>query len=295
MSQSFWKPLRLIVLVGLLVACGRDNTTSPLPTNTQTGPVQVEGPSSLQTFVVTDDFAVGQPRVPFVLYDGPTTVATAQAVSIQLFDLSQEPPLERWQGEATGYNDYAVPYWVVYPEIPMAGNWGLGATVTLADGTVTQTQFVIVVAEMSQLPLVGARPPASQNRTLTSEPDISKLSSGQNPIPALYQMTVAEALDSGKPSVITFSTPAFCQTAICAPVVSSVESVYQQVGEAANFLHLEIYKEFEPLVQADEVDEWHLTSEPWTFVLDAEGQVAAVLGGPVSPQELMDELGQVLP
>jgi hypothetical protein len=200
-----------------------------------------------------------------------------------------------WEGSATGYNDYAVPYWIVRPEIPAAGNWGLGATVTLADGTTTMTQFVIAVAEKSQLPEVGTRPPASQNRTLTTEPDISKLTSGQNPLPALYQMTVAEALDSGKPSVITFATPAFCQTAICAPVVSSVEAVYQDVGEAANFIHLEIYKEFEPLMQADEVTEWHLTSEPWTFVLDSEGQIAAVLGGPVSPQELMDELGKVLP
>lgn len=279
-------------LIGLwLVACGSE----PAATPTTGSPVQLDGPSSLQTFVVANDFAVGQPRVPFVLYDGPTTIATAQNVSIQVFDLSQGDPVEVWQGEATGYNDYAVPYWIVRPPIPTAGNWGFGATVTLDNGTVTTTQFVIAVTEQSQLPEVGTRPPASQNRTLITEPDIAKLTSGQNPLPALYQMTVAEALDSGKPTVVTFATPAFCQTAICAPVVSSVEAVHEQVGDQANFIHMEIYKEFEPLVEADEVAEWHLPSEPWTFVLDSEGKVLAVLGGPVSPQELMDELGKVLP
>ena len=288
--RPIWFWLIGILLLGL-VGCGRVDTATP----TTGSPVEIEGPSSLQTFVVTDGFAVGQPRVPFVLYDGPSTVATAQAVHIELFDLSQGDPVKIWAGDATGYNDYAVPYWIIRPEIPTPGNWGLGATVTLADGTTTTTQFVIAVAETSPLPAVGSRPPASQNRTLSTEPDISKLTSGQNPLPALYQMTVAEALDSGKPTVITFATPAFCQTAICAPVVSSVETVYQEVGEAANFIHLEIYQEFDPLVQADEVTEWQLTSEPWTFVLDGAGQVTAVLGGPVSPQELLDELGKVLP
>jgi len=291
--------LSFVFLVVGLVSCGRtERTLTPLPTtitNVPTSPIQIEGPTSLQTFVVTDDFAVGQPRVPFVLYDGPATVATAQQVTIQVFDLSQGDPVEVWQGNATGYNDYAVPYWIVRPEIPRPGNWGFGATVTLADGTVTQTQFVIAVTEESRLPAVGTRPPASQNRTLATEPDISKLTSGQNPVPGLYQMTVAEALDSGKPTVVTFATPAFCETAICVPVVSSVEEVYRQMGDKVNYIHLEIYKEFNPLVQADEVAEWNLSSEPWTFVLDSEGKIVATLGGPVSPQELMDELAQILP
>lgn len=291
MQNIRWQWVFLWLMYLGLVACGSE----PAATPTAEAPVQIEGPSSLQTFVVTNDFAVGQPRVPFVLYDGPTTVATAQSVNIQVFDLSQGDPVEVWQGAATGYNDYAVPYWVVRPPITAAGNWGFGATVTLADGAVTTTQFVITVMEQSQLPQVGTRPPASQNRTLATEPDINKLTSGQNPNPALYQMTVAEALDSGKPTVVTFATPAFCQTAICAPVVSSVEAVYEQIGDQVNFIHLEIYKEFEPLTEADEVAEWHLPSEPWMFVLDSEGKVSAVLGGPVSPQELRDELGKVLP
>ncbi|NIP26954.1 MAG: thioredoxin family protein, partial [Phycisphaerae bacterium] len=81
--------------------------------------------------------------------------------------------------------------------------------------------------------------------TLATEPDITSLTSGSDPVPGLYQMTVAEALASGRPTVVTLATPAFCQTDICAPVVDSVEAVYEDYKDQANFLHLEIYKDFQ--------------------------------------------------
>ncbi|MCI0395100.1 MAG: hypothetical protein L0322_09210, partial [Chloroflexi bacterium] len=229
------------------------------------------------------------------LYAGPERVAGAQRVTLTAFDLASGTPVPGWTGEATGYNDYVVPYWVAYPELPHAGFWGLAAEITLADGATTQTQFAIEVAAESLAPDVGERPPASQNRTLASEPDIAKLTSDPTPNPGLYQMTIAEALDSGRPTIVTFATPAFCQTQFCAPVVDSVEEVYELHGEQANFIHIEVYKTFNPLVLADEMEEWGFSSEPWTFVLDGEGHVAAKFGGPVSPRELAAALEPLLP
>lgn len=252
--------------------------------------------SEIQIAIATDDFAAGSPRIPFILYDGPQQVSDARQVTLTAFDLAQDPPAPGWQGEATGYNDYEVPYWVAYPELPRAGFWGLAAEITLADGTTTQAQFTIEVKEEAQTPDVGDEAPPSQNRTLATEPDIEKLTSGDDPIPAFYQMTVAEAVASERPSVVVFSTPAFCQTAICAPVLRSAETVYDSLGDEVNFIHLEIYKQFNPeLVPADEVAEWSLSSEPWTFILDDDGRVAARLGGPVSPRELTAALEPLLP
>jgi peroxiredoxin len=58
----------------------------------------------------------------------------------------------------------------------------------------------------------------------------------------------------------------------------------------------EVYKAFgPPLVYADEIGEWGLLSEPWTFVLDKEGKVAHKFGGPVSPRELTEALIPLLP
>jgi hypothetical protein len=253
------------------------------------------GGSAIQIAVASNDFPAGQPRIPFVLYAGTERVADASRVVVRAFDLSSGTPVPGWSGEAINYSDYAVPYWIVYPELPTAGFWGLGTEITLADGTTTTGEFVVEVTETPGAPAVGSQAPATEGRTVATEPDLALLTSDPDPEPAFYQMTIAEALAAGKPAVVTFATPAFCQTDICAPVVDSVKAVYEEVGEAASFIHVEIYKTFDPLVVADEVNEWGLTSEPWTFVLDEEGTVVARLGGPVSPRELSQALEPLLP
>jgi len=143
---------------------------------------------------------------------------------------------------------------------------------------------------------VGAPAPLSENRTLATGLELEKLTSAVEPNPAFYQMTVHEAVANDQPSVIVFSTPGFCQTAFCAPVLDSAEAVATALGDHANFIHIEVYKQFNPeLVLADEMVEWGFTSEPWTYVLDNEGWVAARFGGPVSPRELRAALESLLP
>jgi hypothetical protein len=280
-------------MVLIMAACGggSDPTAETQPTEPEQAESAVSsGPSELQIAVATNDFAVGIPRVPFILFDGPDQVADAQSVQITAFDLSLEPQEAGWTGEATNYSDYEIPYWVAYPEIEKAGNWGLLAEVTLADGSLVQAPFTVQILEQSASPAIGSPAPASENRTLTTEPDIARLTSGSDPVPGLYQMTVAEALASGRPTVVTLATPAYCQTAICAPVVDSVEAVYKDYKDQANFIHLEIYKDFQELIPADEVAEWGIPSEPWTFVIDADGNIVARFGGPISPRELTEAL-----
>ena len=278
------KSLLFSVIVALLLVACSDPADEPATQAT------AAGPSEIQVFVASDDFAIGSPRVPFVLYDGPEQVANAESVMVTAFDLSSDTPEAAWSGEATSYGDFEVPYWTINPAIARAGAWGLLADITLRDGDKVQAQFAIQVEAQSSSPAIGDRAPPSQNRTLATEPDISKLTSGSNPVPGLYEWTVAEAVASGRPTVVSLATPAFCQTRICGPVIGSVESVYDDLGNKANFIHLEIYKEFDTLTLADEVEEWGLSSEPWTFVLDGDGIVAARLGGPISPRELTDAL-----
>ena len=104
---------------------------------------------------------------------------------------------------------------------------------------------------------------------------------------------IQQALKSGKPSVVSFATPGYCTSRLCAPVVNTLKTLVKQDQAQFNFIHIEVYKNFNPLVYADEMDEWHLTSEPWTFVLDAGGKIVARLGGPVSAHELQQILDKV--
>jgi hypothetical protein len=277
-----------IILVFLLGACGAsgDEVVETSPTIT---------PQTITDFrvvVASDDISYQYPRIPLILQDGSDWITGADRVEVAAFDLSQDEPELVWQGEATRYNDYELPYWVVYPEVDHPGEWGLVVDTTLGEAT-ARLQIVVELVEETNSPAVGTTPPASENRTLATEPDLAKLTSAAEPDPDLYQQTIAEAMASGKPSVITFATPGFCQTRYCTPVVDSVSVAKDQFGDAANFIHVEVYKAFSPLVLADEMAEWGLVTEPWTFVLDGDGRIAARLGGPVSPQELADELAEL--
>ncbi|MFZ0547561.1 MAG: hypothetical protein WAM60_19090 [Candidatus Promineifilaceae bacterium] len=289
------KVVLLSWLVLILAACSGGNSSEPTAEVQPTDPVVSSAVSDIQIAVASNDFATGAPRIPFILFDGPDEVADAQSVQVSAFDLAQETRQVGWSGAAMNYSDYEVPYWVVYPEVETAGNWGLLAKVTLADGSVVQAPFTVQISDQTEAPAIGSPAPPSNNRTLATEPDIAKLTSGTDPEPGLYQMTVADALKSGRPTVVTLATPAFCQTRICAPVVKSVEAVYDEYNEQANFIHLEIYKDFQTLETADEVAEWGLPSEPWTFVVNSDGIITARLGGPVSPRELTEALTAILP
>ena len=65
-----------------------------------------------------------------------------------------------------------------------------------------------------------------------------------------------------------------------------MKALYPDLKDQVNFIHVEIYETFNPLVYGPEMEQWGLPSEPWTFVLDDEGAVTHRFGGPVSSREL---------
>lgn len=278
--------MRLFLLVGLLffVACSG-----------AAEPVVEDAVSPLQIVRMSADTAVGTPRIVFGLFDGPDPVADAQSVSLTVVPVGEETAAPVWQGLAENYSDYEVPYWVATPTLPSPGFWGVTADVVLADGRTVTSQFIIEAKAESLAVAVGEMAPLSQNRTLATEPDINKLSSGNNPDPAFYQLTVAEAAANDKPTVVGFITPGLCESQWCAPVLNSMATVQDEIGDAANFIHIEVYEDFQTLTYVPEMAEWGLETEPYIFILDDEGRVTASLAGPVSPRELTQALEPLLP
>jgi hypothetical protein len=272
--------------LALLVACSPSGQSAA-------GVPSQPTPSRLAVVVASDMFSVGHPRIPFVIYDGIEPAKGILSITAQLFDLTNGTPQPGWSGDAAGYPDYDIPYWVVYPSIPHPGFWGISTRIMMGDGSIAGGQFAIQVVQKTDAPDIGDLPPASENRTLKTEPDLAKLTSDPAPEPALYQMTVAQAMASSRPSVVSFATPAFCTSRLCAPVVNAVKGAYRDYGQTVNFIHIEVYKTFNPLVYADEMAQWHLKSEPWTYVLDSKGVVVARFGGPVSTAELEHTLHEV--
>ena len=69
---------------------------------------------------------------------------------------------------------------------------------------------------------------------------IEEIDSSLPPIPELHDLTVVAALDAGKPILVTFATPAFCQTRFCGPVIDRiVRPLLERYGSEAAFIHIE--------------------------------------------------------
>jgi hypothetical protein len=108
----------------------------------------------------------------------------------------------------------------------------------------------------------------------------------------MHDRTIAEAVTSGRPTVIAFATPAFCSSQVCGPTKTIVDDLYATYGTRANFVHVEPYdlakaRAGEGLVTLPFLrEEWRLISEPWVFVVDGTGLISAEFDGIVSYKEL---------
>jgi hypothetical protein len=182
-------------------------------------------------------------------------------------------------------------FYVASFDFPTAGNWE--ATLTNSVGSAQTSPFAVV--ESVVIPEVGTPAPPSETLTIDDAP-IDQISTDPEPNPAFYEQTVADAVSSGMPSVIVFATPAFCTTAICGPTMEVVKVVAEQ-HPGANFVHVEVYEDIDDpqgeLTEVPAVIEWGLQTEPWVFVVDSSGTIAARFEGAVGADELERALGAV--
>ncbi len=182
-----------------------------------------------------------------------------------------------------------------------AGDWGVEVTGTDSGGEALEAVGASfdVLQESAGLD-VGDDAPRSVQSVLSDVGDISEIDTSLNPIPEEHDKTIAAAVTSGRPTVIVFATPAFCTSQICGPTKDNVDQLYQQYGSRANFVHVEPYD----LVKARAGDgltplplltnEWGLSTEPWVFIVDSRGKIAAKFDGIVSYEELESALTPTL-
>jgi hypothetical protein len=153
-----------------------------------------------------------------------------------------------------------------------------------------------MVTSSDPVPGPGDPAPVVTTRTLNDHP-IEEISSDDDPDPAFYQLSVDQALAEGKPLVVVFATPAFCVSQTCGPMLDQVKAAAAD-HPGANYIHVEIYRNLdaastEDLVIDPAVSAWGLPSEPWVFVIDAGGRVAARFEGAMLLSELERALAAV--
>ena len=254
-------------------------------------------PETLRLALATSDLAVGDNRIVFGVIDAQAGAVHDAAVRVSSFYLPQG---EAQQGPIESV-DAVFRAWPVSPRgvytaqlrFDRAGEWGIGVVVTTPDGAERTASARTQVKPQSATPAIGAPAPASVSKTLADVDDISQLTTDVNPDAELYAATIADALTTGKPLVVAFSTPAYCQTATCGPQLDVIKRLKADYGGAANFIHIEVYdnpREIEGdlsrAVISPTLTEWGLPSEPWTFVVDGGGIVRAKFESFTTREEL---------
>jgi hypothetical protein len=196
------------------------------------------------------------------------------------------------------HNGPEVAMYTVVVELTRPEFWGAEVSWSL-DGKPQRQRVRFFVQPRTPEPSVGAEAPASIQKTLRDGIPLADLDTSKVPQAALHEQTIAEAVRSGKVSVVAFATPAFCQTRFCGPVVESViVPAWQRYGDRINVLHVEPFDV--PAARAGALKpepitaEWGLQTEPWIFVIGKTGRVAAKFEGIVSVEELTEAIDAAL-
>jgi len=151
----------------------------------------------------------------------------------------------------------------------------------------TPTPGVVVKKESGDpIPAMGTRPPRIHTPTEAGVGgDVASIDT-RLPPSSMHDADFADVLGK-KPVVLLFATPQLCQSRVCGPVVDVAEQVKASSGDDVEFIHMEVYRDnridkgIRPQMAA-----FHLRSEPWLFVFDRSGKVAARIEGAFSEREL---------
>ena len=295
------------LLLGALGACSTSQNSTPTVVPSAT-PIPDQG-AVLNILLGSTDLAVGENRLFFALLDADGEPVKQESVALSF--AYQDGTGTTSKGELTAVFrqwPYDRGVYTVQVSFDMAGTWRMDvdsqmpglSTADSPSGT-GRASALVEVGQTSMTPALGSRPPSSRSKTLGDVDRLEELTTDTAPDEELYSMTIAEALLAGKPLVVTFATPAFCLSATCGPQVDVVKDVKAGYLGRVNFIHIEVFDN--PVEMRGDVRngrlspvmvEWGLESEPFTFVMDALGNVSAKLEGFATAEELNDAVEDTL-
>jgi len=190
--------------------------------------------------------------------------------------------------------DDTVAFYIANTPFDVAGDWGVEIAVTPKDGSApAKIQAPFKVLEQSVTPAIGSRPPASRNDVMATSADAARLCS-RVPACPLHDKVIGDLLGKGRPLVVQFSTPAFCQTRFCGPVLEVLLGQVPAYQDRVDFVHIEVWQDFQLQQVRAAVKEWNLPGEPYTFFMASDGSVVAKLEAIFSNEELASALARLV-
>lgn len=272
----------------LLVGCASGSTPVPTAPSRLVPPTAAAG--QLVGVLPNSDLAVGEnQRFVLALLDDRNRAVKDASVRVRFFKVLDQQRAQLRSEAAAAFRsspklgDRGV--YVTRTTFDEPGPWGAEVEARRPDGGVQTLRLAFEVAPTSKSPAVGAPVPASRTATAATPADVEKICSAR-PGDQFHALTVADALAQRKPLVVLFATPGFCESATCGPSLEVVQEATAPFLEKLNVVHVEIYEGGRPPNVVPAVSEWALPSEPWVFLVGADGKVVDKLEGGITTEEL---------
>jgi hypothetical protein len=278
-------------------ACARGGGESAAPTATPSA-------ADLSVFLTSPQLAVGDTRMGFALVREGKPI-TPEDVRVTLVPPSGpapgpiRPETQTVRFGQGGETDHEHPEGTEVQDIfvfrhtfEATGFW----TVEVETGSQSaQGSFQLLADDPS--PQVGEQAIAVLSPTTEDARGADPICTRTPPC-SMHDATVAAAIEADTPAVLVFATPRYCTTRTCGPVVDIVEAAKEQVGDAASFVHVEVWRDAQSVNTPDGFVEafaaWGFQTEPWTYFLRPDGTVADRWMGALGREETLAEVSKLV-
>ena len=309
----------LALLTVVAVACGSGEGGAPSSLDFSARAVGEAFDPDAQPVLLNSALAVGENRLTFGFFRSDTSLILEASGSVWLYRLdesrrgafagsyelqraafSQQTDHKHADGSTHVHEDELVAVFHATVEFDRTGDWSAQLDVEIEGERRRLRVQPFNVLERTPEPQVGDALPESPHLTLRDGAHISVVSSMAEPIPEMNELTVAEAVATGKPVLVAIATPAYCESRFCGPLMEAVVvPLWEEFGGEVQFVHVEPYELEEVratgrLVAIPLLEDWQLQTEPWIFIAARGGAVTAKFEGVASLEDVRAALVAVI-
>jgi hypothetical protein len=253
----------------VLAACGGSSKGSGSSSGNGSNGGSASG-TVLARFFPDGTFVPGHQRLPIGLGDdnGIVTQGGPDALTAQVLD-GDGNPVGQPVTATRHAKDIPRPYWPFELSLPTAGLYNLRVDY---QGQKLDAAFSVTDPAQVTFPKPGDKLIPFDTPTTADARGVKAICT-RNPACPLHDQTLTQALATGKPVVFMVSTPAFCQTASCGPVLDVLLGSRTRIGaDRFAMVHAEVYADDGQTVSPT-VAAYKLPFEPTLYLADATGLI----------------------
>ena len=251
-----------------IAACGDDSSTSSGGAAGAADPSEPTNDPGTTGFTIAqrypaDTFVPGKVRLPISLANKGALLSTGVPAVVNGRVLDSNNNQIATVSAPIHSTDLVIPYWAITVQVDQPGIY----TLRLDGDDGFGAAFQITDPNAVTVPYIGSLLPPFDTPTVDNHRGVEPYCS-QTPAPCpLHDVTLTQALTSGKPVAYMVGTPGHCQTGTCAPALEVLVKAHARLGDAIVMVHADVYADDAATTYSPAVDALGLSYEPVLYLV----------------------------